>query len=212
MVFEFLPFDDLKKVLLVCRRWREVGEQACLWTSFKLQFIVNYWAEVDIGDQPGGPSGTAGDLIKILKFRRLSSLQQLTLDFFSNMDWEQYIYLFQVISESSPSVLRLSLIENPWFFHGSLNGQEARALQLAEKVTRFEEVDFGNGGNTIGIAYGINTMLKEIISSEASSKLQVLSLPLSEGWFVYHGGSSSLDEARERFRIILHDDDDGGSN
>ena len=134
-----------------------MGEQACLWTSFKLKFIVNYWEEVDSRDQPGGPSGTAGDLRKVLKFRRLSSLQQLTLDFFSNMDWEQYIYLFQVISESSPSVLCLSLIENPWFFSGfsltsDLNGTEARALdsyralQLAEKVARFEEVDFGNDG------------------------------------------------------------------
>ena len=127
-----------------------MGEQAWLWTSFKLKFIVNYWEEVDSRDQPGGPSGAAGDLIKVLKFRRLSSLQQLTLDFFSNMDWEQYIYLFQVISKSSPSVLCLSLIENPWFFSGNLNGTEARALdsyralQLAEKVTKFEEVDFGN--------------------------------------------------------------------
>ena len=188
-----------------------MGEQACLWTSFKLKFIVNYWAEVDIRDQPGGPSGTAGDLVKILKFRRLSSLQQLTLDFFSNMDWEEYIYLFQVIIESSPSVIRLSLIENPWFFHG--NGTEARALQLAEKVTRFEEVDFGNDGNTLGSAYGINTMLKGITAaslSEAGSKLQVLSLPGYESWFI----GPVLTAARRRLtinflgkrprRIILH--------
>ena len=199
-----------------------MGEQACLWTSFKLKFIVNYWAEEDIRDQPGGPSGTAGDLRKVLKFRRLSSLQQLTLDFFSNMDWEQYIYLFQVIIESSPSVLRLSLIENPWFFSVNLNGREARALQLAEKVTRFEEVDFGNDGGLGCTAYDINTMLKGIISSEASSKLKVLSLPGSEGWFAYLGWSSTLAEARERLtvnllgikprRIILHDDIDGGSD
>ena len=206
-----------------------MGEQACLWTSFKLKFIVNYWEEVDSRDQPGGPSGTAGDLIKVLKFRRLSSLQQLTLDFFSNMDWEEYIYLFQVISESSPSVLCLSLTENPWFFSLNLNGREARALQLAEKAARFEEVDFGNDGSTLGlglglgvIAYGINTMLKGIISSEAGSKLQVLSLPGSEGWFVHHGWSSSLAEARERLtvnflgikprRIIIHDDVDDGSD
>ena len=123
-----------------------MGEQACLWTSFKLKFIVNYWAEVDIRDQPGGPSGTAGDLIKVLKFRRLSSLQQLTLDFFSNMDWEEYIYLFQVIIESSPSVLRLSLIENPLFFRGDLHATKARAQQLAEWVVRFQRVDFGSDG------------------------------------------------------------------
>ena len=204
-----------------------MGEQACLWTSFKLKFIVNYWEEVDSRDQPGGPSGTAGDLRKVLKFRRLSSLQQLTLDFFSNMDWEQYIYLFEVISESAPSVLCLSLIENPWFFSGNLNGTEARALdsyralQLAEKVTKFEEVDFGNDGGLGCTAYDINTMLKGIISSDAGSKLQVLSLPGSEGWFVYHGWSS-LAEARERLtvnllgikprRIILHDDLDSGSD
>ena len=71
-----------------------MGEQACLWSSLKLKFIVNYWEEVDIGDQPGGPSGTAGDLIRVLKFSRLSALQQLTLDFFPDMDWEEYIFLF----------------------------------------------------------------------------------------------------------------------
>ena len=144
------------------------------------------------------------------------------------MGWEQYIHLFQVISESSPSVLCLSLIENPWFFSGNLNGTEARALdsyralQLAEKVARFEEVDFGNDGGLGCTAYCINTMLKGIISSEASSKLKVLSLPGSEGWFAYLGWSSTLAEARERLtvnfwgfkprRIILHDDDDGGSD
>ena len=102
-----------------------MGEQACLWSSLKLKFIVNY-----IGDQPGGPSGTAGDLIRVLKFSRLSALQQLTLDFFSNMDWEEYIYLFQVIIESSPSVLRLSFIENPRLF-----GQN----QLEVELVRFEK-------------------------------------------------------------------------
>ena len=204
-----------------------MGEQACLWTSFKLKFIVNYWEEVDSRDQPGGPSGTAGDLRKVLKFRRFSSLQQLTLDFFSNMDWEEYIYLFQVISESSPSVLRLSLIENPWFFSVNLNGREARALQLAEKAARFEEVDFGNDGGLGCTAYDINTMLKGIISSEASSKLQVLSLPGSEDWFVYRHdwskvpGGCSLAEARERLnvnflgnkpRIIIKFVDDGSDD
>ena len=144
--------------------------------------------------------------------------------FSSNMDWEQYIYLFQVISKSSPSVLCLSLIENPWFFSGNLNGTEARALdsyralQLAEKVARFEEVDFGNDGGLGCTAYCINTMLKGIISSEASSKLQVLSLPGSECWFIW----SALAEARKHLTvnllgikprfIILHDDVDDGSD
>ena len=199
-----------------------MGEQACLWTSFKLKFIVNYWAEVDIRDQPGGPSGTAGDLIKILKFRRLSSLQQLTLDFYSNMDWEEYIYLFQVIIESSPSVLRLSLIENPLFFRGDLHATKARAQQLAERVIRFERVDFGYDCFVRPFyTRGINTMLKGITAaslSEAGSKLQVLSLPGYQSSFI----GPVLTAARRRLtinflgkrprRIILHDDDDGGSD
>ena len=199
-----------------------MGEQACLWTSFKLKFIVNYWEEEDIRDQPGGPSGTAGDLIKVLKFRRLSSLQQLTLDFFSNMDWEEYIFLFQVIIESSPTVLRLSLIENPWFFRGDLHATEVRAQQLAERVVRFERVDFGDAGFLFAsYPHGINTMLKGITaasSAEAGSKLQVLSLPGYESWF----SSPVLTAARRRLtvnfwgkrprRILFHDDDDGGSD
>ena len=186
-----------------------MGEQACLWSSLKLKFIVNY-----IGDQPGGPSGTAGDLIRVLKFSRLSALQQLTLDFFSNMDWEEYIYLFQVIIESSPSVLRLSLIENPLFFRGDLHATKARAQQLAEWVVRFQRVDFGSDG-FLSASYtcSINTMLKGITAaslSEAGSKLQVLSLPGYESSFI----GPVLTAARRRLtvnflgkrprRIILH--------
>ena len=35
-IFAMLPCDDLKKVLFVCRRWREVGEAAILWAGMEL--------------------------------------------------------------------------------------------------------------------------------------------------------------------------------
>ena len=94
-------------------------------------------------------------------------------------------------------------------------------------MARFEEVDFGNDGGLGCTAYCINTMLKGIISSEASSKLQVLSLPGSEDWFVYRHdwskvpGGCSLAEARERLnvnflgnkpRIIIKFVDDGSDD
>ena len=164
-----------------------MGEQACLWSSLKLKFIVNYIGGDLANYIVGGPSGTAGDLIRVLKFSRLSALQQLTLDFFPNMDWEEYIFLFQVIIESSPSVLRLNLIGNPWFFRGGLHATEARAQQLSERVIRFERVDFGYDCFLRAFyTHGINTMLKGITaasSAEAGSKLQVLSLPGPESWF-----------------------------
>ena len=31
-VFSFLPHNDLKTVMLVCKKWNEVGESPCLWT------------------------------------------------------------------------------------------------------------------------------------------------------------------------------------
>ena len=94
----------------------------------------------------------------------------------------------QVIIESSPSVLRLNLIGNPWFFRGGLHATEARAQQLAERVIRFERVDFGYDCFLRAFyTRGINTMLKGITaasSAEAGSKLQVLSLPGPESWFI----------------------------
>ena len=37
--FELLSYEDLKNVVLVCRRWREIGETPRLWSS--LPVIVN---------------------------------------------------------------------------------------------------------------------------------------------------------------------------
>ena len=80
------------------------------------------------------------------------------------------MYLFQVIIESSPSVLRLSFIENPRLF-----GQN----QLVVELVRFEKVDFGKDG-FLGVHAKllIDTMLKRITAasfSEAGSNLQVIS-------------------------------------
>ena len=89
-----------------------------------------------------------------------------------------------------------------------------------------DRVRFGNDGFLgVHVRVLIDTMLKGIIAatfSEASSKLKVLSLPGSEGWFAYLGWSSTLAEARERLtvnllgfkprRMIIHGDDDGGSD
>ena len=39
MIFKLLSYRDLKIVMLVCRRWREIGETPRLWSS--LPVIVN---------------------------------------------------------------------------------------------------------------------------------------------------------------------------
>ena len=33
-IFELVSYEDLKNVVLVCRRWREIGETQRLWSSF----------------------------------------------------------------------------------------------------------------------------------------------------------------------------------
>ena len=38
IIFQFLPFSDLKHALLVCKRWRDLGEQPSLWAKLELQF------------------------------------------------------------------------------------------------------------------------------------------------------------------------------
>jgi len=38
-IFKFLPFDDMRRSVLVCIHWRDVGEDPVLWKKFKL--VVN---------------------------------------------------------------------------------------------------------------------------------------------------------------------------
>ena len=38
LIFSFLPLDDLKSVVRVCKRWLDVGEGSQLWESKKVIF------------------------------------------------------------------------------------------------------------------------------------------------------------------------------
>lgn len=63
-IFRFVSFDDLRKIVLVCTHWREVGEDPVLWKKFKL-----------VVDKPKMPN-----LGSILSMKRLSCLEHLEVN------------------------------------------------------------------------------------------------------------------------------------
>ena len=63
-IFELLSYRDLKIVMLVCRRWREIGEIQRLWSSFPL--IVN--------------TRNMSLIPEILSMRRMQGLNKLRIE------------------------------------------------------------------------------------------------------------------------------------
>ena len=63
-IFELLSYRDLKIVMLVCRRWREIGEIQRLWSSFPV--IVN--------------TRNMSLIPEILSMRRMQGLNKLRIE------------------------------------------------------------------------------------------------------------------------------------
>ena len=70
LIFEFLPPQGLKKVVEVCRRWRDIGESPKLWQ----------WVHLTIS-----PNQTKATM-EILQTRRLQKIQFMTLSGISSLD------------------------------------------------------------------------------------------------------------------------------
>jgi len=119
-IFRFLPYTDLKNVVLVCRFWREVGERASLWSNFKLDFT-------DGGD-------TNRQLLQVLRLSRLQSLQHVSLECVED---SSLLALLQIIIDNCLGIRKLSLRMDV------LQSQipEDQVSPLAESLVRFEEVD-----------------------------------------------------------------------
>merc|ERR1712237_97986 len=64
MIFEQLSYVDLRKVVLVSRRWKEIGETQRLWSS--LPVIVN--------------TGNMSVMPEILSSRRMQELKKLVIE------------------------------------------------------------------------------------------------------------------------------------
>jgi len=118
-IFRFLPYTDLKNVVLVCRFWREVGERASLWSNFKLDFTD--------GD-------TNRQLLQVLRLSRLQSLQHISLECVED---SSLLALLQIIIDNCLGIRKLSLRMDV------LQSQipEDQVSPLAESLVRFEEVD-----------------------------------------------------------------------
>ena len=93
IIFQFLPFSDLKHALLVCKRWRDLGEQPSLWAKLELQF-----------------EGTKEvELHQVLAMKRLQSLQSLNLRCLDISDLIQFQPCLQTVLDCSPNLRKLAL-------------------------------------------------------------------------------------------------------
>ena len=156
----FIHFCSIK------RRWREVGEQPCLWSSLKLKFVVGSTsrpARVEV-------------LQRVLNMRRLQTLEHLTLYFMwpqTGVPWQDCIHLIQVIP---PSVRKLSL--EMFDVLKPLPPIHVMAEELVAELVRFEEVDFRSF-----LLYSRKMTdatlrrLTAVISSGEETKLKVLVMP-----------------------------------
>jgi len=191
-IFRFLPFTDLKSALLVCRWWRKMGEDPCLWAKFKLQIPLAL------------PCPCHG-LQDVLSLGRLQSLEYFHL----KMDLDKVTHHVQIIL-SHPSIRKLSLmmlsIKVAWF-----EMSEEEKAKLAALLVKFEEVDLTESPcfhwrpNALGL-------LRSLIPASAvgDSKLKKLSISYVDE----EENSEVLAQARERFVVIImprqagYDDDD----
>ena len=63
-IFEYLSYKQLKQVVLVCKRWRMIGETPTLWSDFPLS-VTNWNMSV---------------MPIILKYRRLELLKEIFIE------------------------------------------------------------------------------------------------------------------------------------
>ena len=145
-------------------------------------------------------------LQELLSIGRLKTLKQLTLDIEPRVLWVDFIDLFQIVIETSPSVRKLSVEPVELEDHPPI---DELAEQLVGVLVKFEEVDFGKDGflyhrRNATVATAILRRITEVASSEEDSKLRVLSM----GGFEPSSGSraslaEALDEALAEARKIL---------
>jgi len=161
-IFKHLPFNDLKNVLLVCRLWKKLGEQPCLWSSLKLRL-------------PGNARSSLTRIKRVLNMGRLQP--NLTLDFGqTKIDFLDLFHFLQVLPPS-PSVKKLSLEGSS--FHHWWPSRDEGAEALVEELLKVEEVDFSKFSFFRNWAHSraVLRRLTAVISSGEDVKLKVLSLP-----------------------------------
>ena len=66
LIFSFLPLDELKSVVRVCKRWLDVGEGSQLWESKKVTF-------------QGGESISFSSAVEVTRRRGIKSMQAIGL-------------------------------------------------------------------------------------------------------------------------------------
>jgi len=165
-IFDFLPVADLGTAILVCRRWRELGEKPILWAKMDLRFNVhkegrgNEQWEVDGDGRIVGPlvegarpqyvgrsdsvAGWTEHLAKLLTMPRLQSLEHLTLSFFylDQVFWQDCMLFLQLVSDVAPSVRKLSWLNGRITVTPNPTPVDELAEQLVRKLVKFEEVHF----------------------------------------------------------------------
>jgi hypothetical protein len=125
-VFRLLPPRDLMAVVLVCRRWREVGEVPGLWA----------WVRLTVN------KGNLGSMPRVLGCGRLQAVRRLVVMAVSAK-------LLKAVARH-PGLKVVSIHTNlarvaPWPFEWPFPRGAMEPDLLARAVTRLEELDMEHG-------------------------------------------------------------------
>ena len=163
-----------------------MGEQPSLWSTLRLKFRVNcggYNTRSVFGRE---------EVLEILKIPRLQALQALRLDFPRKILWQDLLIFLDMIPLSVKKLSLLSLCPTPP--PKPRPSLEVLAMQLAEKLVKFEEVDFADDGFLRHT--DVQEAVLRAVSIAGDSKLKVLTVPGFEK-------ESELREARYEARKKL---------
>ena len=132
-VFHLLPPRDLKAVVLVCRRWREVGEVPVLWTWVATPFTQTNF------------SSDLGLVVKMLKSRRLEWVNRANVRKVSEE--------FLEVAISHPGLKTLDM--------SNTNVSDMNSSLLSRAITGMDEADLGRSTLTRQQAAHMFTALAE---------------------------------------------------
>ena len=183
-----------------------MGEQPSLWSTLSLKFRVNSGVqEHEQDEEEGGDEGeypTLGlflrreEVLEILKIPRLQALQALRLDFPRKILWQDLLIFLDMIPLSVKKVSLISLWPTPP--PKPRPSLEVLAMQLVEKLAKFEEVDFADDGFLRHTDVQEAVLRAVLIAGD--SKLKVLTVP---GFEKEADLSEARYEARKKLTINL---------
>ena len=180
----------LSKKYFLCRQWRKLGEDPCLWAKFKLGLMM-YRTSAPPDHPNSDPPPPLCLPQDVLSLRRLQSLEYFHLNN-RPVGWNEIIL-------NHPSIRKLSLAMP---IARSLSEDEY--ANLAAVLVKFEEVDLtgGTGVSYLGLAKKVLPLiLKSLVSASALADSKLKKLSISD--VDENANAAVLAEARKIFAVKI---------